>query len=83
MIGERGCGKTSLIRKLSEMKNDGDKTKMKILNIHAGTNDDDIIKFINENVIPEAKKISEGELKLKKSYLKMGQIFEDTKSFCL
>ena len=79
MIGERGCGKTSLIRKLSEMKNDGDKTKMKILNIHAGTNDDDIIKFINENVIPEAKKISEGELRLKENYSKWGQIFEDTK----
>jgi len=79
MMGETGCGKTSLIRKLSEMKNDGDKQKMKILNIHAGTNDDDIIKFIKENVIPEAKKISESEVKLKQSYLDEGQIFEDTK----
>jgi midasin (ATPase involved in ribosome maturation) len=58
MMGETGCGKTSLIRKLSEMKNEGDKNKMKILNIHAGTNDSDIIKFINEAVIPTAKKNS-------------------------
>ena len=30
MMGETGCGKTSLIRKLSEMLNNGDKNKMKI-----------------------------------------------------
>ena len=29
-MGETGCGKTSLIRKLSEMKNDGQKDKMKL-----------------------------------------------------
>ena len=79
MMGETGCGKTSLIRKLSEMKNEGDKTKMKILNIHAGTNDDDIIKFINEDVIPEAEAIRNSEEEKKKNFLKMGQIFEDTK----
>ena len=45
MMGETGCGKTSLIRKLSQMKNNGKIDKMKILNIHAGTNDNDIIKF--------------------------------------
>ena len=39
MMGETGCGKTSLIRKLSELKNDGNGDKMKILNIHAGTTD--------------------------------------------
>jgi len=33
MMGETGCGKTLLIRKLSEMLNDGE-CKMKILNIH-------------------------------------------------
>ena len=56
MMGETGCGKTSLIRKLSEMKNNGSKEKMKILNIHAGTNDQDIINFMNKNVIPDANK---------------------------
>ena len=33
MMSETGCGKTSLIRKLSEIK---------ILNIHEDTNDEDI-----------------------------------------
>ena len=79
MMGETGCGKTSLIRKLSELKNEGDKQKMKILNIHAGTNDEDIIKFINETVIPEALSIKEGEAETKKRYLKNNQFFEDTK----
>ena len=79
MMGETGCGKTSLIRKLSEMKNEGDKEKMKILNIHAGTNDEDIINFLNKKVIPEAKKISEGEAKKKKEYLEQDYYWEDTK----
>ena len=79
MMGETGCGKTSLIRKLSEMKNKGEKDKMKVLNIHAGTNDNDIIKFINESVIPDAIKISKEEEEIKNNYIKMKQIFEDTK----
>ena len=66
MMGETGCGKTSLIRKLSEMKNEGEQ-KLKILNIHAGTNDDDIIYFINTEVIPAANEIMEAEKK--KMYL--------------
>ena len=61
------------------MKNEGDKNKMKILNIHAGTNDDDIIKFINETVIPSAKKISEEEAFKKKDFLEKNLFFEDTK----
>ena len=61
------------------MKNNGDKQKMKILNIHAGTNDDDIIKFLKKTVIPEAEKISKNEAETKKQFLKMGLIFEDTK----
>ena len=79
MMGETGCGKTSLIRKLSEMKNNGEKNKMKILNIHAGTNDDDIITFINKYVIPEAKDILKKEEETKQSYLKNKQYFEYTK----
>ena len=43
MMGETGFGKTSLIRKLSEMKNNGSNEKVKILNIHEDTNDEDII----------------------------------------
>ena len=79
MMGETGCGKTSLIRKLSEMKNDGQKDKMKIMNIHAGTNDNDIIKFINKSVIPDAKKILQNEKEEMERYLANNQFFEYTK----
>ena len=48
MMGETGCGKTALIRKLAELKNYGSHKKMKILNIHAGTTDKDIITFIEK-----------------------------------
>ena len=78
MMGETGCGKTSLIRKLSEMKNEG-KQKLKILNIHAGTNDEDIINFINNDVVPEANKITEEEKEIKEKFLEKKQYFEDTK----
>jgi midasin (ATPase involved in ribosome maturation) len=57
MMGETGCGKTSLIRKLSELKNGGNKDKLKILNIHSGTSDDDITNFIHEIVVTEAVEI--------------------------
>ena len=79
MMGETGCGKTSLIRKLSELKNNGNADKMKILNIHAGTNDNDIIKFINEKVIPEAKIIEEQNKIEKEKRLKNNQLFEEVK----
>ena len=46
MMGETGCGKTYLIRKLSEVLNNGSSKRMKILNIHAGINDKDIEDFI-------------------------------------
>ena len=45
MMGETGCGKTSLIRKLSELLNNGE-SKMKILNIHAGITDKEIVDFL-------------------------------------
>ena len=79
MMGETGCGKTSLIRMLSQMQNEGDKQKMKILNIHAGTNDEDIIKFMNKFVIPEAEKILKEEEEKKNKFLKERMIFEFTK----
>ena len=79
MMGETGCGKTSLIRKLSELKNDGNGDKMKILNIHAGTNDTDIINFINQKVIPESVELAIKELERKSQYEKMGLLFEEAK----
>jgi len=44
MMGETGCGKTSLIRIIAELKD----VKMHTLNIHAGIEDEDIIEFIKE-----------------------------------
>ena len=75
MMGETGCGKTSLIRKLSELIHNGDKTKMKILNIHAGTNDKDIIKFLKKKVIPAALKLEEKEEKMRKKFEENHQIY--------
>ena len=79
MMGETGCGKTSLIRKLSELKNDGNADKMQILNIHAGTNDKDIIDFVTKKVIPESVQLSVKELERRQRYEKMGLIFEEAK----
>ena len=68
MMGETGCGKTALIKKLSELMNDGEE-KMKILNIHAGINDRDIIKFIEEEVLPAyVKQEQEEKVKLIKNF---------------
>ena len=78
-MGETGCGKTSLIRKLSEMKNNGESNKMKILNIHAGTNENDIIDFINNKVIPDAKILeieNEKEIQIRKG---LHQFYEEKK----
>jgi len=79
MMGETGCGKTSLIRKLSELKNGGNKDKLKILNIHSGTTDDDICNFINNIVIPEAVDIMNKESNDKFKREELGMFFEFTK----
>ena len=50
LMGETGCGKTSLLKMLSIFFNKGS-DRMKILNIHAGINDEDIIKFMNQKVL--------------------------------
>ena len=77
MMGETGCGKTSLIRKLSELINNGD-SKMEILNIHAGITDEEIVKFLYEekeiegkkvdSIIEKAKKLEESENRIFKLY---------------
>ena len=78
MMGETVCGKTSLIRKLSEIKNGGKKDKLKIFNIHSGTTDDDISKFINEKVIIEAVEIMNKESNEKIKMENLGMFFELT-----
>ena len=79
MMGETGCGKTSLIRKLSEMKNNGNADKMKILNIHAGTTEQDIIDFIEKKVIDDAKFIEELDKEEKERRINAQEFFEETK----
>ena len=72
MMGETGCGKTSLIRKLSQLINNGSTDKMKIKNIHAGVNDQDIIDFLEKDVLNEAKDLEVIEEKNKAEAKKKG-----------
>ena len=53
MMGETGCGKTSLIRIISAFKSN--RFALKILNIHAGITDKDIIEFVVKNGFTEPK----------------------------
>jgi len=78
MMGETGCGKTALIKKLSELKNNGEGNRMKILNIHAGTTDEDIIKFIEE-IMPEAEALELVEDEIKKKRTEQGFLYEKKK----
>ena len=63
MMGETGCGKTSLIKILSTLLNYG-VMKLEIMNIHAGIEDKDIIKFIEEidNKIKKENEESENNI---------------------
>ena len=60
MMGETGCGKTCLIRKLSEIQNNG-KSLLVTDNIHAGHTNEDIINFIEKEVIPKANELFKQE----------------------
>ena len=70
IMGETGCGKTSLIIKLNQILNNGEIT-LKIINIHPGITDEDICK--------EMKKINE-ETKDKKDEI---WVFFDEINTCL
>ena len=66
LMGETGCGKTSLLKMLSVLLNKG-KEKMKTLNIHAGTSEQNIIDFITDvekKIIIENEKELEEEMKI-------------------
>ena len=65
MMGETGCGKTTLIEMAFNLINKG-QFPIKKLNIHAGTNDEDIINFIEKitkEVEEENKILSDLEIK--------------------
>ena len=61
LMGETGCGKTSLLNMLAIFMYKGT-TKMKILKCHSGTKDKDIIDFIN-NITDNIEKEEDEELK--------------------
>ena len=60
IMGETGCGKTSLILKLNQILNNGEKT-IKIINIHPGISNEDIYKYMRE-IDKEAKKNKDKEI---------------------
>ena len=80
MMGETGCGKTSLIRKLSELINNGE-SNMKILNIHAGITEQDLVDFLYKprkkdnkdipSIIEEVKVLEENEKEKKRNMKEM------------
>ena len=89
MMGETGCGKTSLIRKLSELMNNGE-SKMKILNIHAGITDKEIYDFLYESkkdaegniiksIVEEALILEKSEEEIKMQYKNKKQIYFEKK----
>ena len=61
LMGETGCGKTCLLKMLSIFMNKGYE-KMKTLNVHAGTNEEDITYFMR-NIINNIQKEKDEELK--------------------
>ena len=62
IMGETGCGKTSLIKKLSQILNNGQEL-VNIINIHPGINDEEIIKKMREmNVDAKSEKNKGKEL---------------------
>jgi energy-coupling factor transporter ATP-binding protein EcfA2 len=70
MMGETGCGKTSLIKiiaelmKQSEINNENkNESPMKIYNIHAGINDHDIIDWIKKNNLLAGNQYNENKNK--------------------
>ena len=75
MMGETGCGKTSLIKMLSRLLNGGEDSNMKILNINAGTSDKDIIDFIKNELIDDAYNIDEENKVKEKEMLSQRKIF--------
>ena len=58
MMRETGCGKTSLVRIIAEIKD----IKMYILNIHAGIEDKDIKEFLEKNNLFERNKDENNEI---------------------
>ena len=92
MMGETGCGKISLIRKLSELINNG-KNKIEILNIHAGITNEEIVKFLFEekiidgkkydSIVQKAEKLKRKEEEKEKRHMNIGQKYFKKKLWIL
>ena len=79
IMGETGCGKTSLIKKLSQILNNGEEL-VKIINIHPGITDEEISSRMKE--INEAAKKSE-YINKEKNIKKELWVFFDEINTCL
>ena len=78
-MGETGCGKTSLITKLSQILNNGEKL-VKIINIHPGITDEEISKRMKEtNENGKAQEFINKEKNIKKELW----VFFDEINTCL
>jgi energy-coupling factor transporter ATP-binding protein EcfA2 len=78
LMGETGCGKTSLIKKLFEIMINKSTFKMKILSFNEEILDEDIVDFIN-NIKIDAKKLEEEEQKKKEKYELRGIFYNKNK----
>ena len=74
VMGDTGCGKTSLITKLNQILNGGE-TTLKIINIHPGYNDEKLCKKMDE--------ANEEAIKIKKEQNKELWVFFDEINTCL
>ena len=70
LMGETGCGKTSLILKISELMNNGE-NKIMTLNVHPAMTTQNIVDFM-EKVIKERFKLEEKEKIIQEEYEKKG-----------
>ena len=78
IMGERGCGKKTLIQMLSEIKRIGSSYTMEILSIHEETTENDIISFIEE-ILPKANILEEIENENKRQRDKQKMLYEKKK----
>ena len=65
LIGEVGCGKTTLIKKIADLMNEFMFEEIKILNIHSGIIENNIIPFFENNVVKNDKTLIENNYKNK------------------
>ena len=78
LMGETGCGKTSLIKKIYDIMINKSTLKMKVLNLNEDILDEDIVNFIN-SIKNDAKKLEEEEQKKKEKYELRGIFYNKNK----